>query len=189
MRPSNVMMKGQKRLSNWILSFLLVGIGLLASVAIYGDTKGPGSSIEESVRRLLRSIHSHNYEAVLSLVSERGLVDADQTIPKSQIASDLRNPESYLRKTLYKPVSTAEIELCRSKLGGRILVSPWAFYERYGENFRVKYSKIEESADLYTVKIIAQSSNTEPTNCEFQLWFTTFQQYDGRYYLCHYFFE
>jgi aldehyde:ferredoxin oxidoreductase len=33
---------------------------------------------------------THLYELLLSIVSDRGLVDADQTIPKIQIASDLR---------------------------------------------------------------------------------------------------
>jgi len=168
---------------------LAIVVILLAIVGFVDYSIGASRSLEESVRKLLRSIHSRDYDMVLSIVSERGLIDADQTISKSQVGSDLRNPESYLRKSLYKSVPKSELDICCSKLRCKLIVSPWAFYERYGENFIVKYRKMEKFNDMYSVQIIAQISSTESTDCEFQLWYTMFQKHDGRYYLRHYFFE
>jgi hypothetical protein len=143
--------------------------------------------LEQVVREFVRSIHKKDFDRLLELIPGEGVVDSDNKITRIDISIDLKNKTSDLYKRLYEVPSNDEIKVCLEKMPGqRIMVSPFAFYERYRESYVVEVTP--ESESVYQINIRAPIDKKISNQCVYGLWPLFFQKIGGKYYLQSYFF-
>lgn len=170
------------------LSFTLILFFLSINIFIPHRAISKENSIEIVVRNLLRSINNNDYEAILNLIPEEGVIDGNTKISKEEIKNDLINKNSYLYSHLYKTVTPPDIERCIEKLNGKLIVSPYAFYAFYGENYEVNVSPLEKFNNVFNVHVVGKSTK-ENNGCKFELWYLIIQEKSNSYYLGSYFFH
>ena len=163
---------------------IVIGISLLGflSFKLCSDDKIVENpvSLEESAHQLLRAIHSKEIEKIEKFVPEFGLVDDDQNISKQLVVEELKNPSSNLYKQLF-----SQDTKCKESLIN--YVSPFTFYEIYGEDYQVNVRLITESNhDIFGVYILPISANS---SCNYQLWHSTFIRVRSKFYLYGNFFQ
>jgi hypothetical protein len=142
--------------------------------------------VEMKAKKLLEDIYKHKTENILAIIPEKGLVNSDGRVPKSNIVRDLNDKNSYLYKQLYATPQREEIEQCKKNGSG--VFSPFYFYEVNGNNFVVKVGKPFKDAEYYDASFIS-SQNID--GCKLILFSTGFFYYKNidKVLLDRYFFE
>ncbi len=136
--------------------------------------------LEKTYRDLIIAIHNKDLDKILSYVHPDGLGGADTSTPKAQIEQDLRDPSSYLTTALFDNSFEMAEELCDDQ--GRAPLSPYAFYEKFGDKFKVTTSVLKEG-EYYSVASMAKNADDKRA-CQYFLFGLTFSKTkDGKFLL------
>jgi hypothetical protein len=141
--------------------------------------------IELVVRKLIRDIYKREYDAIIALIPQEGVMDYDELVSKEEIKNDLLNENSWFHKALYKDVTDKQIEFCLGIKTKELYVSPYAFYKAYGEDYQVGIDKsgIFRNSFFYLISVTGKELSKERP-CKYKLWFLRLKDgTDGKYLL------
>jgi len=153
--------------------FLRIGIviflGLFAGTTQAVDSKDL-AQLEKAYRNLIIAIHNKDLDTILSYVHPDGLGGADTSTPKSQIAQDLKEKASHLNTVLFDSDAEIAEELCSDQ--GRAPLSPFVFYQKFGDQYKVTTSVLKEG-EYYSVAAMAKAEDDKRA-CQYFLFGLTF---------------
>lgn len=145
-------------------------------------------AVQEGTHALLAAISERDISEIVEFIGEGGIEDSDIVVPREKIESDLHDPQSHLYKQLFSEITSDDLDVCRKKLEGKILASPRAFIEEYGDHYSVLAERIEEFEGL-KFGVVVKASPSVVGDCELQLFPARMRIENGKVFLSSYFFE
>lgn len=148
---------------------LIFNVLCLLAFGVNAADRAELALLEKTYRELIVAIHNKDLDKIMSFVHPDGLGGADTSTPKEDVDKDLHDPGSYLSTALFDNSLEMANELCDDQ--GRAPLSPYAFYEKFGDKYKVTTQVLKEG-EYYSVGSTAKSSDKNP--CQYFLFGLTF---------------
>ncbi|PTY38207.1 hypothetical protein BGP77_17335 [Saccharospirillum sp. MSK14-1] len=133
--------------------------------------------VRAAIEHYAAAVRTHDVDAIMALVPERGLSDADQYIAKERIDSALQDETSYLSRNLF---ARDPIE-CR-QTGGFAPASDATYFDHLDDFSQIKVTQ-HDVFDFYSIAF----PRLMVEGCEIWRFYTAIFVEDGRAYFHSYF--
>ena len=144
------------------------------------------NKMRSQIKDFILKIYKKDINGILYYIPNAGVIDGNTKISKKTIQKQLLDKNHYLNKHLFRPLSKKKYRQCKKQKMPSLLVSPWAFYDHYQEDYSLIISRMDKSDDFYSIKL---RPNRPENICKFEVWYFIFKKTNSNYKLYSYFFH